>query len=136
MANYLSFYWYIYDDVLTKLDVSRLLPWWKQTGDVLCSFNSWSLSNLTGIPLPLLGLVAYGLVLTLSLQENGKNFLPGIDDLDIRLTLLLISTSMATASSYFLYILNTRFIGTSCSYCLLSAFLSFTLFSIRVKVSA
>jgi hypothetical protein len=100
---------------------------------VLCSFNSWSLSNLTGIPLPLLGLVAYGLVLTLSLQENGKKFLPGIDDLDIRLTLLLISTSMATASSYFLYILNTRFIGTSCSYCLLSAFLSFTLFSIRVK---
>ncbi|EEC74452.1 hypothetical protein OsI_09860 [Oryza sativa Indica Group] len=98
-------------------------------GDVLQS----DYSVVFGIPLPLLGLVAYGLVLTLSLQENGKNFLPGIDDLDIRLTLLLISTSMATASSYFLYILNTRFIGTSCSYCLLSAFLSFTLFSIRVK---
>ncbi|XP_006649337.1 thiol-disulfide oxidoreductase LTO1 isoform X2 [Oryza brachyantha] len=98
-------------------------------GDVLQS----DYSVVFGIPLPLLGLVAYGLVLTLSLQENGKKFLPGIDDLDIRLTLLLISTSMATASAYFLYILSTRFIGTSCSYCLASAFLSFTLFSIRVK---
>ncbi|KAF0912260.1 hypothetical protein E2562_013944 [Oryza meyeriana var. granulata] len=98
-------------------------------GDVLQS----DYSVVFGIPLPLLGLVAYGLVLTLSLQETGKKFLPGLDDLDIRLTLLLISTSMATASAYFLYILSTKIIGTSCSYCLLSAFLSFTLFSIRVK---
>uniref|UniRef100_A0A0D9VP60 Vitamin K epoxide reductase domain-containing protein n=1 Tax=Leersia perrieri TaxID=77586 RepID=A0A0D9VP60_9ORYZ len=90
-------------------------------------------SVVFGIPLPLLGLVAYGSVLTLSLQKNGKKFLPGIDDLDIRLTLLLVSTSMATASAYFLYILNTKFIGTTCSYCLLSAFLSFALFSIRIK---
>lgn len=94
------------------------------------------LSNLTGIPLPLIGLVAYGLVTALSLQENGKSLLPGIDDLDIRLTLLLIATSMATASAYFLYVLSTKFVGVSCSYCLLSAFLSFTLLFIRVKVRA
>ncbi|KAG8073327.1 hypothetical protein GUJ93_ZPchr0006g46206 [Zizania palustris] len=90
-------------------------------------------SVVFGIPLPLLGLAAYGLVTALSLQENGKKFLSGLDELDIRLTLLLISTSLATASAYFLYILSTKFIGTSCSYCLLSAFLSFTLFFIRVK---
>ncbi|GJN30193.1 hypothetical protein PR202_gb18482 [Eleusine coracana subsp. coracana] len=89
--------------------------------------------QLTGIPLPLIGLVAYGLVTALSLQENGKSLLPGIDDLDIRLTLLLIATSMATASAYFLYVLSTKFVGVSCSYCLLSAFLSFTLLFIRVK---
>ncbi|KAG8065061.1 hypothetical protein GUJ93_ZPchr0004g38970 [Zizania palustris] len=89
-------------------------------------------SIVFGIPLPLLGLAAYGLVTALSLQENGKKFLSGLDELDIRLTLLLISTSMATASAYFLYILSTKFIGTSCSYCVLSAFLS-TLFFIKVK---
>ncbi|GJN09194.1 hypothetical protein PR202_ga27176 [Eleusine coracana subsp. coracana] len=89
--------------------------------------------QLTGVPLPLIGLVAYGLVTALSLKENGKSLLPGIDDLDIRLTLLLIATSMATASAYFLYVLSTKFVGVSCSYCLLSAFLSFTLLFIRVK---
>ncbi|KAJ1298942.1 hypothetical protein BS78_01G492700 [Paspalum vaginatum] len=98
-------------------------------GDVLES----DYSVVFGIPLPLLGLVAYGLVTTLSLQENGKDFLPGSDDLDIRLILLLVATSMATASAYFLYILSTKFVGVSCSYCLLSAFLSFTLLFIRIK---
>lgn len=78
--------------------------------------------------------MAYGLVTALSLQEDGKDLLPGLDDLDIRLTLLLIATSMATASAYFLYILSTKFVGVSCSYCLLSAFLSFSLLFIRVKV--
>ncbi|KAK3150388.1 hypothetical protein QOZ80_3AG0232550 [Eleusine coracana subsp. coracana] len=98
-------------------------------GDVLES----DYSTVFGVPLPLIGLVAYGLVTALSLKENGKSLLPGIDDLDIRLTLLLIATSMATASAYFLYVLSTKFVGVSCSYCLLSAFLSFTLLFIRVK---
>jgi uncharacterized membrane protein len=80
--------------------------------------------------------VAYGLVTALSLQENRVELLPGLDDLDIRLTLLLLATSMATASAYFLYILSTKFVGVSCSYCLLSAFLSFTLLFVRVKVCA
>ncbi|KAG0552942.1 hypothetical protein BDA96_01G551900 [Sorghum bicolor] len=98
-------------------------------GDVLDS----DYSVVFGIPLPLVGLVTYGLVTALSLQENGKDLLPGSDDLDIRLILLLVATSMATASAYFLYILSTKFVGVSCSYCLLSAFLSFTLLFIRVK---
>ncbi|CAL4912413.1 unnamed protein product [Urochloa decumbens] len=98
-------------------------------GDILDS----DYSVVFGIPLPLLGLVAYGLVTTLSLQENGADLLPGLDDLDIRLTLLLLATSMATASAYFLYILSAKFVGVSCSYCLLSVFLSFTLLFIRVK---
>ena len=96
--------------------------------------NGLDLFHPTGIPLPLVGLVAYGLVTALSLQENGTDLLPGLDDLDIQLTLLLIATSMATASAYFLYILSTKFVGVSCSYCLLSAALSFTLLFIRVKV--
>jgi uncharacterized membrane protein len=41
---------------------------------------------------------------------------------------------MAVASGYFLYILSTKFSGTSCTYCLLSAFLSFSLFFITLKV--
>ncbi|CAN6308150.1 unnamed protein product [Urochloa humidicola] len=98
-------------------------------GDILDS----DYSVVFGIPLPLVGLVAYGLVTALSLQENREDLLPGLDDLDIRLTLLLLATSMATASAYFLYILSTKFVGVSCSYCLLSAFLSFTLLFIRVK---
>lgn len=96
--------------------------------------NDCSLFNFTGIPLPLVGLVTYALVTALSLQENRKDLLPGSDDLDIRLILLLTATSMATASAYFLYILSTKFVGVSCSYCLMSAFLSFTLLFIRVKV--
>ncbi|CAM0870506.1 unnamed protein product [Alopecurus aequalis] len=91
-------------------------------------------SVVFGIPLPLIGMVTYGLVAALSLQENGEELLPGLDDLDIRLTLLLLATSLATASAYFLFILNTKFVGTSCVYCLSSAFISFTLFFIRVKV--
>ncbi|EMS63071.1 hypothetical protein TRIUR3_08491 [Triticum urartu] len=86
-----------------------------------------------GIPLPLVGMVTYGVVTALSLQENGEELLPGLDDLDIRLTLLLLATSLATASAYFLFILNTKFVGTSCLYCLSSAFISFTLFFIRLK---
>jgi uncharacterized membrane protein len=98
--------------------------------------NEWSRLNSAGIPLPLVGMLAYGLVAALSLQENSEELLPGLDDLDIRLTLLLLATSLATASAYFLFILNTKFVGTSCVYCLSSAFISFTLFFIRIKVCA
>ncbi|KAF7062170.1 hypothetical protein CFC21_068799 [Triticum aestivum] len=98
-------------------------------GDVLDS----DYSVVFGIPLSLVGMVTYGVVTALSLQENGEELLPGLDDLDIRLTLLLLATSLATASAYFLFILNTKFVGTSCLYCLSSAFISFTLFFIRLK---
>ncbi|XP_072961901.1 thiol-disulfide oxidoreductase LTO1 [Typha angustifolia] len=98
-------------------------------GDVLNS----DYSSVFGIPLPLPGMVAYGLVALLALQQSGKSLLPGLDKTDVRLTLLATTTSMATASAYFVYLLSTEFAGTSCSYCLLSAFLSFSLFFLTVK---
>lgn len=92
------------------------------------------LLHFSGVPLPLVGLVAYGIVTALSLQLSAKSLPFGISETFGRLLLLGITTSMATASAYFLYILSTKFTGTSCSYCLTSALLSFTLFFISVKV--
>lgn len=92
--------------------------------------------RLPGVPLPLIGMVAYGLVATLGLQlaGTGKNLPFGISEASVRLILLGSATSMAAASAYFLYILNTSFTGASCSYCLISALLSFSLFFTIVKV--
>lgn len=88
-----------------------------------------------GVPLPLFGMLAYGLVATLGFQLlTAKNLPFGIGQSDARLVLLGTTTSMAAASACFLYILSTQFSGTSCSYCLLSAFLSFSLFFITLKV--
>lgn len=89
-----------------------------------------------GVPLPLFGMVAYGLVATLGVQLLTAKKLPfGIGESNARLVLLGTTTSMAAASACFLYILSTKFSGASCSYCLLSALLSFTLFFITLKVS-
>ncbi|RDX71409.1 Thiol-disulfide oxidoreductase LTO1, partial [Mucuna pruriens] len=88
-----------------------------------------------GVPLPLIGMAAYGLVAVLSLQLASKK-LPfgfGINKSDAQVVLLGVTTSMAAASAYFLYILTTIFSDSSCSYCLLSAFLSFTLFFVTLK---
>ncbi|KAK9010971.1 hypothetical protein V6N11_043833, partial [Hibiscus sabdariffa] len=99
-------------------------------GDVLNS----DYALIFGVPLPLLGLIAYGFVTTLSLQLSGKNLPLGISsEKSGRLLLLGSTTSMAAASAYFLYILSTKFAGTSCSYCLMSALLSFSLFFISLK---
>lgn len=87
-----------------------------------------------GVPLPFIGMFAYGLVATIGLQLARKNFPFGIDESYGRLILLGSSTSMAAASAYFLYILSTKFSGASCSYCLSSALLSFSLFFITLKV--
>lgn len=87
---------------------------------------------LSGLPLPLIGMVAYGLVAILGLTRKSLPF--GLNETDGRLVLLSSTTSMAAASAYFLYILSTKFSGTSCSYCLLSALLSFSLFFITLKV--
>lgn len=86
-----------------------------------------------GVPLPLIGMVAYGLVGAISLQLAAKKMPFGIDESDGRLVMLGATTSMATASAYFLYILNTKFSGVSCSYCLVSALLSFSLFFAVLK---
>lgn len=93
------------------------------------------LLNLPGVPLPLIGMAAYGLVTVLGLQLAGKNMPFGIDEANGRFLLLGTTTSMFAASAYFLYILNTQFPGASCSYCLLSALLSFTLFFTTLKVN-
>ncbi|KAM5546908.1 thiol-disulfide oxidoreductase LTO1 [Rosa sericea] len=99
-------------------------------GDILNS----EYAVVFGVPLPLFGMLAYGLVATLGVQLLTAKSLPyGIGKSDASLVLLGTTTSMAAASAYFLYILSTQFSGTSCSYCLLSAFLSFSLFFITLK---
>lgn len=77
---------------------------------------------------------AYGLVAVLGLLLARKSFPIGINESYGRLILLGSSTSMAAASAYFLYILSTNFSGATCSYCLTSALLSFSLFFISLKV--
>lgn len=79
-------------------------------------------------------MVAYGLVGAVSLQLAAKKLPFGIDESGGRLVLLGTTTSMAAASAYFLYILNTQFSGVTCSYCLVSALLSFSLFFATLKV--
>ncbi|XP_068639816.1 thiol-disulfide oxidoreductase LTO1 isoform X2 [Aristolochia californica] len=86
-----------------------------------------------GVPLPLIGMIAYGLVAYLGLQLAGKNLPSGLSESNGRLILLGTTTTMAAASAYFLYLLSTKFTGTSCSYCLLSSFLSFSLFFLSLK---
>ncbi|KAG8662849.1 thiol-disulfide oxidoreductase LTO1 isoform X2 [Manihot esculenta] len=97
-------------------------------GDVLNS----DYAIVFGVPLPVIGIVAYGFVAALGLQLPRKNPF-GIGESNGRLILLATATSMATASGYFLYILSTKLSGASCSYCLMSAFLSFSLFFITLK---
>lgn len=90
--------------------------------------------SFSGVPLPLIGMVSYGLVTLLSLQQSGKKLLSGFGESDVRFLLLGTTTSMATASAYFLYLLAEKLSGTSCSYCLVSAFLSFILLFVTLKV--
>lgn len=90
--------------------------------------------HLSGVPLPLIGMVAYGFVSALSLQLTSKNLPLGINRSNAQLVLLGSTTSMAAASAYFMYILTTSFSGSSCTYCLLSVLLSFSLFFITLKV--
>ncbi|KVI08758.1 Thioredoxin-like fold [Cynara cardunculus var. scolymus] len=88
----------------------------------------------TSIPLPLIGMVAYGVVAALALKLAAKDLPSGIDESNGGLILLGTTTSMATASAYFLYILSTQFPGASCSYCLASVLLSFSLFFTTAKI--
>lgn len=90
--------------------------------------------HLPGVPLPLIGMFAYGFVTLFGIQLARKDIPFKMDENNARLILLGSTTSMATASAYFLYILSTKFAGASCLYCLLSAFLSFSLFFTTIKV--
>ncbi|PSS00440.1 Thiol-disulfide oxidoreductase [Actinidia chinensis var. chinensis] len=98
-------------------------------GDVLNS----DYASVFGVPLPLIGMFAYGLVTILGIQLAGKNLPLGLDENNGRLILLGSTTSMAAASAYFLYILSTKFAGASCSYCLVSVLLSFSLLFATIK---
>ncbi|KAK9071461.1 hypothetical protein SSX86_010030 [Deinandra increscens subsp. villosa] len=99
-------------------------------GDILNS----SYAVVYGIPLPLIGMVAYGAAAFLALKLASKDLPFGIDESSGGLFLLGTSTAMATASAYFLYILSTQFPGASCSYCLVSVLLSFSLFLTTSKI--
>ncbi|KAL8549921.1 hypothetical protein ACS0TY_008670 [Phlomoides rotata] len=109
--------------------------------DAFCPTGGASCTNILtsdysfvfGVPLPLFGMLAYGLVASIGLQlgTKEKTFDTGKSDGDI--ILVGITTSMAVASAYFLYILNTEFAGEMCLYCLTSAILSFSLFFIAIK---
>ncbi|XVF18104.1 hypothetical protein REPUB_Repub10bG0183100 [Reevesia pubescens] len=98
-------------------------------GDVLNS----DYAVIFGVPLPLIGLIAYGIFMILSLQLSAKSLPFGISETNGRFLLLGSTTSMAATSAYFLYIPSTKFRGTSCSYCLISAVVSFSLFFISLK---
>ena len=89
---------------------------------------------LSGIPLPLIGMVAYGAATFLALKLAAKDLPFGINESTGELILLGTTTSMATTSAYLLYILSTQFPGDSCSYCLVSVLLSFSLFFTTSKV--
>lgn len=119
------------------------LAYLKFTGsDVFCPVGGGTCSNILnsdyavvfGVPLPLIGMAAYSFVAALSLQLATKKNLPfGVNRSNAQLVLLGSTTSMATASAYFLYILTTAFPESSCSYCLLSVLLSFSLFILTLK---
>ncbi|XP_028068364.1 thiol-disulfide oxidoreductase LTO1 isoform X5 [Camellia sinensis] len=98
-------------------------------GDILNS----DYASVFGVPLPLIGMFAYGLVTILGIQLAGKHLPFKMDENNGLLILLGSTTSMAVASAYFLYILSTKFPGSSCSYCLMSALLSFSLFFTTIK---
>ncbi|GFY87799.1 NAD(P)H dehydrogenase (quinone) [Actinidia rufa] len=98
-------------------------------GDILNS----DYASVFGVPLPLIGMFAYGLFTILGIQLAGKNLPLEMDENNGRLILLGSTTSMAAASAYFLYILSTKFAGASCSYCLMSALLSFSLLFTTIK---
>ncbi|XP_047311274.1 thiol-disulfide oxidoreductase LTO1 [Impatiens glandulifera] len=98
-------------------------------GDILNS----AYAAIFGVPLSLIGMAAYALVAIMGLELVGTGFLFKMDKPDARIVLLVLTTAMASASTYFLYILGTEFAGVSCPYCLLSAFLSISLLVITLK---
>ncbi|KAG0457009.1 hypothetical protein HPP92_022166 [Vanilla planifolia] len=104
------------------------------TGGGSCSdvLNS-EYSHVFGVPLPMVGMVSYALVTLLALQQAGMGWPLELGEMNIRFLLLGSTTAMATASAYFLYLLSTKFAGTTCLYCLISVFLSFSLLLITLK---
>lgn len=110
--------------------------------DALCPIGEGScnavlnsdFASVFGVPLPLYDMVAYGLVAVLGLRLQ---LVPQKTAFDVQkkdeMILIGITTSMAVATAYFLYILSTEFGGESCLYCLTSSALTFSLFFITLK---
>ncbi|CAL9228368.1 unnamed protein product [Arabidopsis halleri] len=136
-----TYNWYTGIGGIGMLDTAYL-TYLKVTGsDAFCPIGGGTCGDVLnsdyavvfGVPLPVIGFVMYGLVTALS-AELGEGNLPfGISKTNGRFALFGITTAMASASAYFLYILNTKLSGSSCLYCLVSAFLSFTLFFLSLK---
>lgn len=99
-------------------------------------FPTYSCTNPhAGVPLSLFGFVAYSTVLVLSQlvrtsQESSRQN-PSLS----KWLLLAATSAMAAASGYFMYILNFKLTGASCTYCVGSAILSTSLLVATLTVS-
>jgi len=113
------------------------LTWMKLNGGpVSCPLGGTSCNDVLnseygtvfGVPLSLVGVAAYGVVTLLAgrMVTNTKERASKEEEF-IRWLLLASTTAMAVASSYFIYILNVKLDGASCSYCYGSALLSVSL---------
>ncbi|KAL2643743.1 hypothetical protein R1flu_011330 [Riccia fluitans] len=89
-----------------------------------------SYAYVFGVPLALVGMVAYGSVAFLSgnrLLAKYSSETVVEEENWVRWLLLGATTAMAVSSAYFMYILTTKLGGASCAFCVGSALLSFSL---------
>ncbi|KAJ7517644.1 hypothetical protein O6H91_21G032800 [Diphasiastrum complanatum] len=119
------------------------LTWTKLAGgSVLCPAGGDSCKSVLdsdyamffGFPLPLAGMLMYGVVALLawSMRENHSTI--PIEQGSKRWLLLGSTTAMATASAYLMYILQVKLGGAFCAYCVASALLSFSLLLLTLRV--
>lgn len=112
------------------------LTWMKlYGGPVSCPLGSTGCDDVLnseygtifGVPLSLVGMLAYGTVTLLAgrVATNPKE--RAIEEGLVKWLLLASTTAMGVASSYFMYILNVKLGGASCTYCVGSALLSISL---------
>lgn len=84
--------------------------------------------TIFGVPLSLVGVLAYGTVTFLAGRMATISKERAIEEEGLVQWLLLASTTaMGVASTYFMYILNVKLDGASCTYCVGSAILSVSL---------
>ncbi|KAH8965131.1 hypothetical protein BDL97_04G102900 [Sphagnum fallax] len=121
----------------TRGDLSKL-RYWLVTG--LAAVGLAETSYLTwvklygGVPLPFIGLLAYGTVTVLGVWTLLNTGNKAREEYGVVGWLLLASTTaMAVASAYFMYILNVKLEGASCTYCVGSALLSLSLLLCTLK---
>lgn len=88
------------------------------------------------MPLSLVGMLAYGTVTLLAsrMATNPKDRFIEEEGL-VKWLLLASTTVMGVASTYFMYILNDKLGGASCTYCVGSAILSISLLLCTLVVS-